>query len=154
MNRDRRAQVPEFPFIALGLAMYLLSVLADAVSLAGLPGPWDVVALASMAAGCILAVRAALPAVEDLLWLRRSLSPARSGVLATYAAGAAVLWFLSLQLREDNVAVWQPMLLTVAAFFALLAFGRSASDRNVDAGRRPAVDLSATQRIARASLDF
>lgn len=153
--RDRRAQRPSFPFLALGFGMYLLSLAADAASLAAVPGPWDVVALAAMGVGAMFAVRAALPALEDLFWLKRSLSPMRSSILAAYGIGAVVLWFVSEQLRyADPAAALQPMLLTVAAFFALLAAARFEADRPANDGRRPVVDLSATQRIARASLDF
>ena len=148
--------MPQFPLIPLALGFYLLSVVADAIGLVNEGGsPWDKISFLFMVAGTITALRAATPALEDLLSLRRSTTPLASGALVAYALGATALCLWGGMMREsDPTSHVAPLLATVAATIAIFAFGHVAASRSLRSLRSDSPDLSATQRIARASLNF
>ena len=153
---DRRATMPQFPLIPLALGFYLLSVVADAVGLVSEGGsPWDKFSFLFMVAGTITALRAAVPSLEDLLSFRRSTTPLASGALVAYAFGAVALCIWGGMMREsDPTSHIAPLLATIAATTAVFAFGHVAASRTLHSLRSDGPDLSATQRIARASLNF
>jgi hypothetical protein len=154
---DRRAAQDQFPLIPLALSMYLLAIAADAVGLLlGGAAPWDTISFIFTAMGTIAVLRATTAPLEDLLSFHRSFSPLQSASLVAYAFGAAILCLWGGVMRQtDPTSHLAPLLTTFAASTAVFAFGHvAASRKGRGSGDDNLRDLSATQRIARASLNF